>query len=88
MGTESGAGATAGIIAVDPQALRIAAERLDAAADILHTARRTHLSGLRAEEAATSLARWELAARETAAALRTAEQRYVDSEARGARALR
>ena len=51
---QSDMGTTAGVIAVDPQALRIAAARLDAAADILLTARRTHLSGLRAEEAATA----------------------------------
>lgn len=81
-------GTTAGVTAVDPQALRIAAARLDAAADILHAARRTHLSGLRAEEAATAVARWELAVRETAAALRTAAERYADSEVHGARALR
>jgi hypothetical protein len=88
-------GTTGRMTAVDPQALPIAAARFDAAADILLTALRTHLAQLArsrshpaVEELVSEVARWESAARDVAAALRTAADRYAESEARGAAALR
>ncbi len=75
--------------AVDPLALPIAAARLDAAADILHAALRTHLAGVRSgAELAAGVARWESSVREAAAALRIAADRYLESEAHGTEALR
>lgn len=78
--------------AVDPSALPIAAARLDAAADILHAIRRVHLAGLRSpvrvEELMAAVAGWEAAVGEIAAALRAAADRYIESEARSAAALR
>ena len=65
-------GTTGRITAVDPQALPIAAARFDAAADMLLTALRTHLAGVRShpavEELVAEVARWESAARDVAAA--------------------
>ena len=85
-------GTTGPTTAVDPLALPIAAARLDAAADILHMALRTHLAGVRArpavEELVAEIVRWESATREVAAALRTAAGRYTESEERSAAALR
>jgi hypothetical protein len=75
--------------AVDPLALPIAAARLDAAADILNAALRTHLADVRSGvELAAVVARWESSVREVAAALRIAADRYLESEAHGAAALR
>ena len=69
---------TGGTTAVDPQALLVAAARLDAAADILHTALHTQLASLRSrawvEDLVVGVARWESAAREVAVALRTAAE--------------
>lgn len=85
-------GTTGRTTAVDPLALPIAAARFDAAADILLIALRTHLAGVRSrpavEDVVAEVARWESAARDVAAALRTAADRYIESEARGATALR
>lgn len=85
-------GTTGRTTAVDPQALPIAAARFDAAADMLLTARRTHLAGVRShpavEELVAEVARWESAARDVAAALRTAAARYTESEAHGVAELR
>ena len=74
--------------AVDPLALPIAAARLDAAADLLLAALRTHLADVRSgAELVAGVARWESSVRE-AAALRIAADRYLESEAHGAAALR
>ena len=80
---------------MDPQALPLAAARFDAAAEILLTALRTHLAHLAESrshpavaELVSEVARWESAARDVAAALRAAADRYTESEARGAAALR
>jgi hypothetical protein len=85
-------GTTGRTTAVDPQALPIAAARFDAAADMLLTALRTHLAGVRShpavEELVVEVARWESAARDVAAALRTAAARYTEAEAHGAAELR
>ena len=88
-------GSTVRTTAVDPLALPIAAARFDAAADILLAALRTHLAqlaGVRShpavEELVAEVARWEAAARDVAAALRTAADRYTETEAHGAAALR
>jgi hypothetical protein len=88
---------TGAATSVDPQALRAAAQRLDAAADLLYGAMTCHLRklctddpGIRAalDRLAGDVALWQQAARETAAVLRTAADRYGDSEARAVEALR
>lgn len=85
-------GCTGRTTAVDPLALPIAAARFDAAADILLAALRTHLAGVRShpavEDLVAEVTRWEAAARDVAAALRTAAGRYTESEAHGAAELR
>jgi hypothetical protein len=83
---------------VDPQALGAAAQRLDAAADLLHAALAGYLGSLRfdadsgvryaVDQLVTDIARWRRAALDTAAALRAGAQRYIDTEAQAARALR
>ncbi|MCW1959327.1 MAG: type VII secretion target [Mycobacterium sp.] len=83
---------------VDPQALRRAAHRLDAAADLLHGVLTVHLGALRFDADAGvraavdrlvgDIGRWQRAARETAASLRTSAEHFIDSENRAAQALR
>lgn len=82
--------------AVDPHALQVAAQRLDAAADILSIELATHLRGLHCHAAlrgaldqlVADVAQWELAARALAAALRTGAQRYTENEAHATEVLR
>jgi hypothetical protein len=82
---------------VDPAALRTAAQRLDAAADLLQAALAVHVNGLSVTEPGlraavdhlmADLGRWQRTAVETAAALRTAAHRYSDTETRAVQALR
>lgn len=84
--------------AVDPLALRAAAQRVDAAADSLYAALAVHLrplnldapAGLRdaVQRLVADVDLWQRAARETAVALRTAADRYADTDALAAEALR
>lgn len=80
-----------GTVSVDPAALRMAAQRLDAAADILAGAVGAHLRGLRSGEAVALLVadvgQWTHAAREVAAVLRSGAERYLDGEADAVAAL-
>jgi hypothetical protein len=83
---------------VDPQALHSAAQRLDAVADLLHGALAGYLGALRfdadpglrcaVDQLVTDVTQWRRAALETAAALRTSAERYVDTETQASRALR
>jgi uncharacterized protein YukE len=83
---------------VDPQALQAAAQRLDAAADLLHCALAGYLGALRfdadpgvafaVDQLVTDVTQWRRTALETAAALRTSAERFIDTEAQAARALR
>ena len=83
---------------VDPAALQSAAQRLDAAADLLHGALTIHLGGLCSDDGAgirtaldqlaADVALWRRAATETATALRAAARRYTEAEAQAAQALR
>lgn len=89
---------------MNPSALRAAAQRLDAAADLLQGAldsylRALHFDYLRALHAdagvrsaldhlVADIAHWQQTARETAAVLRIGAERYTDAEARAAQALR
>lgn len=77
-------------MSVDPQALRIAAARLDDAADILQTTLHTRLGGLHidAGRLIDGVGRWERASRDLASALRSAADRLENSEAVRAEALR
>jgi hypothetical protein len=84
--------------AVDPHALWAAAQRLDDAADLLHGALTVHLRPLRSaadagvgaavQRLVADVELWQQAARETALAIRTAADRYTDTEAQAAEALR
>ena len=88
-----------GTTSVDPHALRLAARRLDEAADLLDTALRSHLNGLQLssadgatraaiEKLVADVARWQRAARESACAVRVGADRYTDDDRRGAAVLR
>lgn len=83
---------------VDPQALRAAAQRLDAAADLLQGISSSYLRGLQFDADAgvrsaldalvADVAQWQRSARETAAALHTAAGRYDEAEAQAVGVLR
>lgn len=83
---------------VDPSALRAAAQRLDASADLLQGALGSYLRALHFDADAgvrsaldhlvADIAHWQQTARETAAVLRIGAERYTDADARAARALR
>ena len=85
-------------MSVDPQAVRLAAHRMDAAADLLQGAVSGYLRvlhfdadpGVRAamDQLAADVGHWQQAARETAAALRSSAEQFIDTEARAAQALR
>ena len=85
-------------MSVDPAALQAAAQRLDAAADLLHGVLTTHLGGLCSDgdtgirsaldRLTADVALWHRAATGTATALRAAAQRYTATEAEAAQVLR
>ena len=88
-----------GTTSVDPHALRLAARRLDEAADLLDTALRSHLIGLQLSTAdgrtqaaigllVDDVARWQRAARESACSVRVGADRYTDEDRCGAAVLR
>lgn len=82
-----------GTISVDLAALRMAAQRLDAAADILAGTLGTHLrdvrsGGVTVGQLIAGVGQWTHAARETATALRHGADRYCDGEAAAVTALR
>lgn len=81
-----------GTIFVDPAALRTAAQRLDAAADILAGTLSTHLRGLHPGDGVgriiTDVAQWSRAARDAADTLRFGADRYSAGESAAAAALR
>lgn len=87
-----------GLTSVDPQALRAASQRLDVVADLLQGVLASHLYGLRfdadagvrsaLDELVADVARWQRAARDTAAALRAAAQHYLDADVQAAGSLR
>lgn len=82
-----------GTVSVDVDALRMAAQRLDIAADILAGALGTHLREVRHGGASvgrliSDLGQWSSAAREVALALRHGADRYCDGEAAAVAALR
>ncbi len=81
-----------GTTSIDPGALYAAAQRLDAAADILAAALDVHLGALRSggagvERLKSDMRQWTRSASEVADALRIGAQRYVDGEAAAAAAL-
>jgi hypothetical protein len=86
-----------GTTSVDPHALRAAARQLDAAADVLDAALTGHLGTLRCgdvplraglDQLSADIAAWRRAARDTARALRTGADRYLEHEAGAAAVLR
>lgn len=88
-----------GTTSVDPYALRHAARRLDEAADLLDTAVRVHLAGLRLQGAdgrtrvaiaqlVDRVLQWQRTAREYSSAVRAGADRYADEDLAGAQALR
>lgn len=84
--------------AVDPHALWSAAQRLDGVADLLCGVLAMHLRPLRSaagtgvgaalQRLVADIELWHRAARDTALAIRTAADRYTDTEAQAAEALR
>lgn len=81
-----------GTVSVDPAALRMAAQRLEAAAEVLAGTLATHLRGLHTGDAVgllvADVGQWVLAARETADALHNGADRYCAGEAAAVSALR
>ncbi|WP_293308012.1 hypothetical protein [Mycolicibacterium sp.] len=81
-----------GTVSVDPAALRMAAQRLDDAAEILACAVGAHLRGLQSGAAAgllvAEVGQWTRAAREVAEGLRCGADRYCEGEAAAVAALR
>lgn len=80
-------------ISVDPTALRMAAQRLDTAADILAGTLGTHLRDLQSGGHAVGrliadVGQWTRAARDMACALRLGADRYCDGESAAVAALR
>ena len=82
-----------GTISVDPAVLRIAAQRLDTAADILAGTLGTHLREVQSGGAAVGqliadVGQWTHAAREAAGALRLGADRFCAGESAAVTALR
>ena len=82
-----------GTISVDPAALRIAAQRLDTASDILTGTLGTHLRDVQSGSSAVGqliadIGQWTRAAREASAALRLGADRFGDGESAAVAALR
>jgi hypothetical protein len=75
---------------VDPQALRLAAQRLDTAADLLDAAidRLGQAGGGAVEQIVADIAQWQRGARDGAAGLRTVAARHIEQDNAGAEALR
>ena len=82
-----------GTVSVDPAALRMAARRLETAADLLGGILTTHLRDLQTGEAGvgdllTGVGRWAGDAAEVAATLRAAADGYVEGASAAVTALR
>lgn len=78
-----------GTTSIDPQALRLAAQRLDDAADLLDVALRVHLVGLRSvDQLVAELADWRRDARDGADGLRAVAERFLAEDRAGAEVLR
>lgn len=78
---------------VDPQALRLAAQRLDTAADLLDAAMDRLGSGGgplrgRLDEIVADMAHWQRGARDGAVGLRTVAERHIEQDSAGAEVLR
>lgn len=82
-----------GTTSVDPQSLRLAAQRLDTAADLLDAAIDRlgagggSLGGL-IDEIVADIAHWQRGARDGAVGLRTVADRHIEQDRDGAEALR
>jgi hypothetical protein len=75
---------------VDPQALRLAAQRLDTAGDLLDAAIARLGQGAfgpAVEQIVADIAHWQRGAREGAAGLRTVAQRHIEQDRAGAGVL-
>ncbi len=82
-----------GTTSVDPHALRLAAQRLDTAADLLGAAiDRLGVGGVSlggaVDEIVADLAHWQRGARDGAVGLRTVAERHIEQDNAGAEALR
>lgn len=82
-----------GTISVDPVALRMAAQRLDTATDLLGGRLAAELRHLQTGDAGvsdlvTGVRRWAGAAGEVAAALRAGADHYIEGESAAVTALR
>jgi hypothetical protein len=83
-----------GTTSVDPHALRLAAQRLETAADLLDAAidrlGQGAVGPLRGpvEQIIADVAHWQRSARDCAAGLRTVAERHLEQDLSGAEALR
>jgi hypothetical protein len=79
-----------GTTSIDPQALRLAAQRLDTAADLLDAAidRLGVGGGGAVEQIVADIAHWRRGARDGAVGLRMVAERHVEQDSAGAEALR
>lgn len=82
-----------GTTSVNPLALRLAAQRLDTAADLLDAAINRLATGggpLRGmvDEIVADIAHWQRGARDGAVGLRMVAERHVEQDSAGAEALR
>jgi len=80
-----------GTTSVDPHALRLAAQHLDTAADLLDAAIARldrAAAGAAVDEIVTDIAHWRRGARDGAVGLRTVAQRHIEQDSAGAEVLR
>lgn len=80
-----------GTTSVDPQALRLAAQRLDTAGDLLDAAMARlgqGAGGPAVDQIVADIAHWQRGARDGAVGLRTVAQRHIEQDWAGAEVLR
>ena len=75
---------------INPHALKLAAQRLDTAADLLDAAIERLGAGVggAVEAIIADIAHWQRGARDGAAGLRTVAERHIEQDSAGAEALR
>lgn len=80
-----------GTTSVDPHALRLAAQRLDTAGDLLDAAMARlgqGAGGPAVDQIVADIAHWQRGVRDGAAGLRTVAQRHIEQDTAGAEVLR
>jgi hypothetical protein len=80
-----------GTTSVDPQALRLAAQRLDTTGDLLDAAMARlgpGTGGPAVDQIVADIAHWQRGARDGAVGLRTVAHRHIEQDSAGAEVLR